>query len=496
MMGRKVAEPKLYVSFSLDAAVPRNHLVRRLAQAVDFSFVHGLVQRYYSQVGKPSVDPVVLFKLLVLGYLYNITSERRLCEEASLNLAWRWFLGYELDEPIPDHSVLTKARRRFGTKVFEEFFGHIVKLCEERGLVQGDVLFIDSTLSEADASQDTLRSRALTGQRLPKPAQFVRDLHAVNDPQPEPEAPRVKGPRGPKPGRTSKPSWRGSLVSTTDPDAELVSRRDGRSGLAYKTQVVVDGGKANVITAIEVMPACDSDASATGRMLDKHQLVVGRAPRELVGDSGYGTDGGVRQCLAREVLPTLKSPSRIRSKDRFNAQDFAYVPERNLLICPAGEELHPTRERFIDGKTIYQPAQQGVCATCPLRAQCVPGKRDRTVWRNWDASILEAARTHHSTRRGRQRFRRRQVVSERTMADLKGKHGFERAQFRRRASVQIQASMTAAAFNLKQLVKRHPEGQAGWAHRPLQAVKELARELWVRLMTIQSANLPRWPSFA
>jgi transposase len=491
MMGRKVAEPKLYVNFSLDAAVPPNHLVRRLAQAVDFSFVHGLVQRYYSQVGKPSVDPVVLFKLLVLGYLYNIPSERRLCEEASLNLAWRWFLGYELDEPIPDHSVLTKARRRFGTKVFEDFFGHIVKLCEERGLIQGDVLFIDSTLSEANASQDTLRSRALTGQLLPKPAQFVRDLHAVNDPQPEPEAPRQKGPRGPKPGRAARPSVRDTLASTTDPDAELATRRDGRTRLAYKTQVVVDGGRSNVITAIQVMPAGDSDASATGRMLDKHQQAVGRGPRELVGDSGYGTDGGIRQCLARDVLPTLKSSSRIRSKDRFNAKDFAYVAERDVLICPAGEELHPARERFVDGKTIYQPAQRGVCATCPLRARCVPERRDRTVWRNWDAGILDAARAHHSTRRGRQRFRRRQVVSERTMADLKGKHGFERAQFRGRASVQIQASMTAAALNLKQLVKRHPEGQTGWAHGPFLTFGELVREVWIRLVTFQRANAHR-----
>src|ERR671936_313665 len=103
MMGVKTVEPKLYVSFSLDAAVPRNHLVRRLAAAVDFGFVRGLVKACYSHTGQPSVDPVVIFKLVLLGYLYGIRSERRICEEASLNLAWRWFFGYELDEPVPDH---------------------------------------------------------------------------------------------------------------------------------------------------------------------------------------------------------------------------------------------------------------------------------------------------------------------------------------------------------------------------------------------------------
>ena len=493
MMGRKVAEPKLYVSFSLDAAVPPNHLVRRLGQVIDFGFVHGLAQRYYSEVGRPSVDPIVLFKLLLLGYLFNIPSERRLCEEASLNLAWRWFLGYELDEPIPDHSVLTKARRRFGVKVFEDFFAHIVELCEERGLVEGDVLFIDSTLIDANASQDSLRSRALASQ-LRRPAEFVRDLQAVNDPPPEPEAPRERGPRGPQPGRQSvRASWRRSLVSTTDPDAELATRRDGRSRLAYKAQLVVDGGKANVITAVEIGPAGDSDASATGRMLDKHRKTLGRPARELVGDSGYGSDGAVRECLARDVLPTLKRPSRLRSKDRFGPEDFTYVGEGDVLICPTGHELHRAREHFVKGKTIYRPAQQGVCADCPLRAGCVSGKGDREVSRIWDASTLDLARAHHSTRRGRQRFWRRFVVSERTNADLKGNHGFGRAQFRGRASVQIQASMTAATFNIEQLLKRGPAGQTGWASRCVEAISKVPSRVlggFVRLLALGPTHQP------
>src|SRR5579884_1124017 len=130
MMGEKAAEPKLYLSFSLDAHIPAGHLVRRLAAALDFEFVRPLVAKYYSHTGQPSVDPVVLFKLWLLGYLFNITSERRRCEEAGLNLAWRWFLGYELDEPLPDHSVLSKARKRFGSRTDEQFFARIVPRCE------------------------------------------------------------------------------------------------------------------------------------------------------------------------------------------------------------------------------------------------------------------------------------------------------------------------------------------------------------------------------
>ncbi len=355
-MGSKAVEPKLYLSFSLDAAVPANHIVRRLAAAVDFGFVRSLTKQHYSNTGQPSVDPVVLFKLWLLGYLFNIRSERRLCEEAGLNLAWRWFLGYELDEALPDHSVLTKARRRFGTRVYELFFKQIVQLCEQRGLVQGDVLFIDSTLSDANAARDTLRSRALAGPRLPEPTQFVKDLFALNQPAPEPEPPRAKGGTGPAPGDLAEqPTLRSSLVSTTDPDAELATRHNGRSRLVYKTQVVVDGGKANIITAVDVGAAGDSDASSVGKMLDKHQLNLGRAPRELVGDSGYGTEIGLRECEARGILPTLNQKRKGNNTGLFQHRRF-HLPRRP-------RRLHlPRRHRACSRGRAFHARQVGLSA--------------------------------------------------------------------------------------------------------------------------------------
>ncbi len=476
MMGFKAVEPKLYLNFSLDAAVPEKHIVRRLAAAVDFGFVRSLVNKHYSHTGQPSVDPVVLFKLWLLGYLFNIRSERRLCEEASLNLAWRWFLGYELDEVLPDHSVLTKARRRFGTRVYELFFQRIVHLCEERGLVQGDVLFIDSTLSDANAARDTLRSRALAGPRLPEPKQFVADLFRVNEPAAEPEAPREKGGTGPKPGPLVKPpTLRNSLVSTTDPDAELATRHNGRSRLVYKTQVVVDGGKANIITAVDVGAAGDSDASSVGRMLDKHQVNLGRAPRELVGDSGYGTETALRECETRGILPTLNQKRKGNFTGLFSIDDFTYVADRDVYVCPAGTELVRAAEHFTLRKTVYRPKGKYTCANCPLKAQCTTGRVNRQLQRSWGAKISDRARAHVASRVGQRRLRRRQVVSERIMADLKSKHGFERAQFRRRPSVQIQALLTAAVINLKQLVKQRPEAQSGRALAAIQASRQALR---------------------
>src|SRR5260370_38625069 len=157
-----------------------------------------------------------------------------------------------MGEVVGEQRVLKKARRGFGTRVYELFFKRIVELCEERGLVQGDVLFIDSTLSDANAARDTLRSRALAGPRLPEPAQFVRDLFAMNEPAPAPEAPREKGGTGPKPGPLAEhPTLRSSLASTTEPEAALATRHNGRSRLAYKTQVVVDAAWAIIMTTAD-----------------------------------------------------------------------------------------------------------------------------------------------------------------------------------------------------------------------------------------------------
>ena len=153
MLGRKVFAPKLFYRFSLEAQVPEEHLLRRVAAAVDFAFVRRLTRRFYSHTGRPGLDPVVLFKLSLLGFLYGITSERRLAAEVRLHLAYRWFLGYDLDEATPDHSVLSKARARFGLPVHQAFFAEIVRQCARAGLVHGDVLYVDSTLLGSGAAR-------------------------------------------------------------------------------------------------------------------------------------------------------------------------------------------------------------------------------------------------------------------------------------------------------------------------------------------------------
>ena len=163
MMGRKALAGKLFYQVSLEELVPAGHLLRRVAEAVDFGVARRLTARFYSHTGQPSVDPVVLFKMALLGYLYGLPSERRLIEEIRLNLAYRWFVGYDLDEAIPDHSVLSKARRRFGPTIYEAFFTDVVRQCERAGLIRGDQLFMDSTLVAAHADLGRVGAASCSG---------------------------------------------------------------------------------------------------------------------------------------------------------------------------------------------------------------------------------------------------------------------------------------------------------------------------------------------
>ena len=164
MMGRKALAGKLFYQVSLEELVPAGHLLRRVAEAVDFDVARRLTARFYSHTGQPSVDPIVLFKMALLGYLYGLPSERRLVEEIRVNLAYRRFVGYDLDEAIPDHSVLSKARRRFGPTIYEAFFTDVVRQCERAGLIRGDRLFMDSTLVAAHADLERVGSRDLIRQ--------------------------------------------------------------------------------------------------------------------------------------------------------------------------------------------------------------------------------------------------------------------------------------------------------------------------------------------
>jgi transposase len=479
MLGHKEFAPKLFYCFSLEAQVPEDHLLRRVAAVVDFAFVRRLTARFYSHTGRPGLDPVVLFKLALLGWLYGITSERRLAAEVRLHLAYRWFLGYDLDEATPDHSVLSKARARFGVTVYQAFFTEIVRQCEQAGHVRGDRLYVDSTLTAANASLDSMGARALVAQ-LPGLAGVDDHLAAVwrdNPGEPPDETPpalppaAVEGSGGPRALRPSDPPnaplgrLNERLVSRTDPDAALVARDKVPPGLYYKVHVGVDGGAARVVTAVEVTSGEVGDEQLLGRLLREHVGSTGRTVTEVVADTKYGTQANYLLLEAARIRPSIPPFLGGGVRRALGREHFIYDPATDRYRCPAGQPLRRmgrTRTGTPLGGFQYRADPQA-CRACPLKADCCGTAAARTITRPDDAGLSERVRAYLATRQARRSLRRRGCWVETVNAELKERHGLRRAQCRGRAKVQMQAYGAAIAYNVKKLaagLRRRPGGAA------------------------------------
>jgi transposase len=444
MMGIKNVEAKLFYEFSLDRRIPEDHLLRRIEQAVDFSFVYRLTRPYYSHTGQPSVDPVALFKMALLGYLYGLPSERRLAQEVELNLAYRWFLGYDLDEATPNHSVLSKARRRFGKQVYEEFFRRVVLQCEAAGLIEGTILYLDSTLVSASADVDSARSRALLQQLPGRPEEFVERLWQSN---PEGAEEDSENP-GPPTGQHTVNQW---ISSRTDPEAAMVARGRGYPPhFAYKDHLSVDGGQARIVTAVRVTSGQRADEHELKNLVEAHAELLARMPRRVAADRKYATRANYEYLLERNIAPSIPEMQPRHRPGLWGPERFTYDLGQDVYWCPAGEPLI-RRGAANDGSAVIYRANPGSCRSCSLRSQCTNNPQGRRLLRYQGQEYLERARLHLSTRQAREDIRRRKTWIEGVIADAKSNHGLSRARCRGLTAMTIQALLVAAAQNIKKL---------------------------------------------
>ena len=450
-------ETKWYYGLFLDRLVPDDHLLRLISNAVDFSFIRPLCRPFYSHTGRPSVDPVVLFKMLLIGYLYGITSERRLARELSLNLGYRWFLGYDFDQPTPDHSVLSKARARFGPEVFESFFRRSIELCREAGLLEEGPVYVDSTLIQASASVDLMVPR----ERLQPPLsieEYVQRLYTENDAADEDgEAPPSVEPgpslRRRKRGEKALPQPNRELQSKTDPEATLVNRPDFGRHLAYKAHVAVAGYRGQVITAAVATTGIEADEHLLAEVLWQHRRLSGLKLGEVVADAKYGTSFNFLY-LGRLGLAAFIPLTRfgVMRKDIWGREHFQWLPEEDVYLCPAGQKLR--RYAQVRGtQRVQYRAPKGSCAACPFRQQCAPSGRERTIHRSWGQEFVEQTAELLATPLGTQRLIERKTYVEGAFGLGKELHGLRRTRFRGRWRVQIQLWLTAAAMNIKRAVR-------------------------------------------
>jgi len=286
MMGKQEDKQNRLVYINLDEFVPKQHLLRKIEKTVDFSFIYEKVEHLYSSIGRKSIDPVILLKMLLIGYLYNIDSERRLEEEVKYNLAYRWFLGMDMEDTIPDHSTFSQNRRRRfqdGT-VFQEIFDHIVKLCIEAGLVTGEVVVVDSTHIKAYAS--TGRTEVVTVTKTP--SEYMQSLHqeAKNIETELVEKRQGKAKRGRK--KNEDVPVREVKRSLTDADAGLLGRPHKPKGYHYLAHTTVDTAHG-IIMDVHVTQGNLNDHEPFAKRLAVQQEKLGLDIQKVVADKGYDT---------------------------------------------------------------------------------------------------------------------------------------------------------------------------------------------------------------
>ena len=452
MLGRKqTRQTKLFYSgFNLDDRVPADHPLRRVAAMIDFDFVRPHVAPLYGQVGNPSIDPAVLLKLMFLLFYENVSSERALTQQLSMRLDWLWFCGYDLDSDLPNHSVLSKARRRWGPTLFAKMFALVVEQCQRAGLIDGRTVHVDGCVIEADADRRDLQPAwVLRGLKLFE--QLEQDDDGDGDGQ------RTDAPAGDSNAPTSRPPDPPASPpadrtrrSSTDPDARQTAK-DGRSMFGYKDHRVVDD-KHGIITATVTTPAAVAEHEELIEVLKQHEQHTQCAARTVVADAGYGV-GQVYDALRDEgVKPCIPHKRSTEAEGKFTRDQFRYDATNDCFWCPAGQRLDRRPGAAHRDRLRYR-AKAAVCAACPLRQACTASSRGRLLSRHVHQDAIDWADECFSREHRRRLLNRRRHRGEGSFADATHRHGYKRARWRGLIRMTIQNLLIAIVQNIRKLIR-------------------------------------------
>jgi transposase len=439
MMGTQDGQAALFsYRVNLDKRVRFDHPLRRVAEAVDFGFVRVEVAGLYGVNGNESVDPTVILKMMFLLFYENVASERELMRIIPERLDYLWFLGYGLDDEIPNHSVLSKARARWGREVFEKFFVRTVGQCVAAGLVDGAKLHVDSSLNAAHASCDSVLTAAPSLIAALKAAYQATESKLDDSTTPD-----------------SYTAVNDQTMSSTDPDATLVRKGRQPSRPSYHHHRGVDDAHG-VITALETTTGSIAENKRLLPLIEQHQTNTSQAVRTVVADTKYGTMENFVACQQLDIRTHLgdarAKQHHARSQGIFPDTAFAYDARTNTYRCPAGQRMKPRRLHPFKHTWEYQ-LPKAVCADCTLRSQCTRATAyGRTIHRHEHQALLDRARQQAHSAAARRDRKRRQHLAEVSFADAANHHGFKRARWRRLWRVQIQDWLIAAIQNIKILL--------------------------------------------
>ena len=476
---------------SLEELVPPDHFYRHLERTLDLSFVRDLVREAYADIGRPSIDPIVFFKLQLILFFEGLRSERQLLHVVADRLSLRWYLGYDLTEQLPDHSSLTRIRERYGLAVFRRFFEAVVEQCLAAGLVWGQELYLDATKVAANASLDSLHPRFVVEAYLARLFTMGEDegdggngSHGADEdggdePALLPVVPAEVAledwvesavPRRDWIGRAGRPdrnlcngTYRRTAdfrVSTTDLDATPMPYGDGRTHLGYQDHYVVDGGRARIILTALVAPAEVQENQPALDLLWRARFRWKLRPRQVIGDTKYGTLENI-VAIEREGICAYFPLSAVGQRaGRFGEPDFVYDMATDSYRCPGKQTLRFLSHCQSTQRRIYA-APTAVCAACTLRSQCTTSRRGRRVGRHLDEAYRDRVRAYHTTASYAKAMRKRKVWVEPLFAEAKDWHGLRRFHLRGLEKVNSEALLIAAGQNLKRLLTWR-----GWGRRP------------------------------
>ena len=442
MMGRLNRDHKqLFYAFDLDEAVPSDHPVREIMRVLDLSWVHGELASHYSHTGRPSIDPELMLRMLILGYVFAIRSERQLVREVQVNLAYRWFCGLGIEDRVPDHSAFSRARNeRFrDSDLLRKLFERIVADCIEARLVGGEGFAVDASLIEADANKcrsipgkdwDKNRNRATANRAVLEYLDTLDDaaFGAASDVTPK-------------------------FVSRSDPAAQWTGAMKDKAFFAYADNYLIDT-QHGIIMDVEATRAIrQAEVGASRTMLDRTEQRFGIKPNWLAGDTAYGSAENLGWLVDEKGIdPHVPVIDKSKRDDgTFARADFDYDHDRNCYVCPAGCDL-TTTGRLRGGDTFAYYASVNDCRRCPLKDRCCPKTPQRKVPRSVHETARDVARAIAETDAFEETRRHRKKV-EMAFAHLKRILRMGRLRLRGPTGAQDEFTLAAIAQNLRKMAR-------------------------------------------
>jgi len=482
MKGKSDRNKLIFHYFDMEEIVPEDHILRLIDKYIDFSFIHQKVKHLYSHTGRPSVDPEQLIKMLLIGYLFGITSERKLCSEVKMHIAYRWFLGMNMDDKVPNHSTFSKNRHgRFkDSGLFQEIFDEIINQCIAQGFIGGTHVTVDGTLVKANASKKRMEPIIVNMNSK----EYIDKIEEEND---KSDSNKNDGPKGTstgtigakerlareqevkkyeeklkkekfkesawEPGKNSRDLTKLSNQthrSTVDPDARLARKWFESSRLCHGANYLMDNKNRIIIGALTDLPDGGGERRSAIRMLDYAMWHYGIKPETLGGDKGYFSGSLLKELDKRDIISHIPYTKVIKSTHRgvYTINDFTYDERKNEYICPAGKRL-----KYSGRNKLHNVWRCSIkhCRDCHLKEKCTKSK-SRTLGVHVHEKLIKQACELSKTKEYRISQRKRKLI-EGLFGEAKEQMGMRVAKFRHRWNVSEQFLMTATVQNIKRFVK-------------------------------------------